>query len=532
MERPDFILINGTIWTGDPAAPRAEAFAARNGVIMAAGSTDEIRRLAAPETGLFDAGKQFVIPGFTDSHTHFVIGGLSLFEVDLNAARDRDSFQAIIRRHDSRLPPGEWMCGGGWDQSRWTPPELPGRQWVDGVCPDRPAYFIRQDMHMALAGGRALERAGIDKRTPDPDGGRIDRDPQTGEPTGILRDAAMRLVERVIPKHDEKAYLRAVEAACGVARSRGVTSVHDVSGMEHLEFLDRAAQEEYFTLRLRSFPPLRFWKSVSEIRGQLAADAKKFRICGVKAFTDGSLGSRTALFFEPYADAPDAYGLPNDIMFPEGNLLRLVLDADKAGLQTIIHAIGDKANAQLLDIYRQVCEINGSRDRRWRIEHAQHVRDEDIPRFRELGVIASMQPYHCIDDARWIETRIGAERCRNAYAFKSFLDAGVPMVFGSDWTVAPMDPVKGIAAAVNRIPVGGAEPWRPEQRIPVEEALKGYTVNPPWSVFEERFAGSLSPGRAADCAVLSRNLLEMPPGTIPETAVAATIFNGRVVFRK
>jgi len=284
-----------------------------------------------------------------------------------------------------------------------------------------------------------------------------------------------------------------------------------------------------------SFPPLRHLAEILQIKNDFKSDASlrekaKFRIGGVKAFTDGSLGSRTALFFEPYADAPDEYGLPNDIMFPEGNLLRLAHKADNAGMQLIIHAIGDKANAELLDIYEQIVNSNGARDRRWRIEHAQHVRTRDVPRFRQLGAIASMQPYHCIDDARWVEKKIGKERCKNAYMFKTFLENDITIIFGSDWNVAPLNPISGIDAAVNRFPIGETDSWHPEQRISVEEALRAFTVTPPFSVFDENLYGTIEPGKYADCVILSQNIFAIPPEEIIDSVVVGTIFKGRIVY--
>ncbi len=503
------------------------------------GKNEDVLLMRGPDTQIFDANGHFVVPGFTDSHVHFLLGGLSLLEVDLQEVTGRNDFEAEMLKNHSALPEGSWMRGGLWDNSKWDTPELPDRTWMDNVCPERPVYLMRQDLHMGLANGKALEIAGINRDTPDPDGGRIDRDPVTGEPSGILRDAAMRLVEETIPEYDSSVLIQAVRAACAEASKNGITGVHDMPAFDDVNLLSKISGEEYFNLRYRAFPPIRFWKEVLEIQKEqrdsetsgTPLNLSRFRVAGVKAFTDGSLGSRTALFFESYSDAPGEYGLPNDIMFPEGNLLRLAGEADAVGLQMVIHAIGDRANSDLLDMYDVIIKKNGKRDRRWRIEHAQHVRKKDFNRFRELEVIASVQPFHCVDDARWAEKRIGSERCRTSFAFRSFLDKNVPVVFGTDWTVAPLNPIYGIDAAVNRVPAREDSPWYPEQRLSVEEALKAYTVTPHYSVFDENLHGAIAPGKAADCAVLSADLLNIPPEEIKNTTVLCTIFNGKIVYR-
>ncbi|MFC1561801.1 amidohydrolase [candidate division KSB1 bacterium] len=532
MKSADLIVLNGKIWTGVPAKPWAEAFASSGSVITHVGTTEEIRALQAAVTTVFDAERRLVTPGFTDSHLHFMIGGLALLEADLHGVTDRQHFETVIEQKHRELPASEWMLGRGWDNSRWPDSEFPDRTWIDRVCPDRPVYLVRQDMHMALANGLALEKAGISRNTPDPDGGRIDRIEKTGEPSGILREAAMRLAEDVIPPYNKALLQRAIDAGCAKARKTGITSVHDITKLDDIEAIAAASEHESFTLHYRSFPPIRFREQIEDMQKSLVTDGNKFRIAGLKAFTDGSLGSRTALFFEPYTDAPGEYGLPNDIMFPEGNLLRVATAADRAGFQLIIHAIGDRANAELLDMYEEIHKVNGDRDRRWRIEHAQHIRFEDVRRFKNLGVTSSMQPHHCVDDARWAETRIGAERCGAAYAFRTFLDSGTAVVFGSDWTVAPLNPLLGISAAVNRIPLGGTEPWHPEQRITVEDALRAYTVTPAWSVFDENVCGTIEPGKHADCVILSDNIFEIPTEEIPKTSVAGTVFGGKVVYRE
>lgn len=532
MKNADFALINSRIWTGDSTQPTAEAFAAKDGKILAVGATVEVRELCSKNTTLFDAEGKLVIPGFIDGHVHFVMGGSSLIETDLTNINSRELFVNIISRQSRELPPGSWLTGIGWDNSRWAPQDLPHRSWVDTSANDRPIYVIRQDMHMAFANSRALELADINLSTANPDGGIIDRDPVTGQATGIVRDAAMRIVENVIPEPDDGDYSRAIEAACRECGKLGVTGVHDITAMEHIRHLEKASHEDWFRLRFLMRPPLREWETVQEYDQLHNGDPALFRTGGLKAFADGSLGSSTALFLEPYSDNPDSYGVPNDGMFPEGNMFRLARDADEAGFHLSIHAIGDKANRQVIETFEKIREVNGKRDRRWRIEHAQHIKPDDFARFAQLKIIASMQPYHCVDDARWCESRIGKERCPTSYAWKTFADLKVPLVFGSDWTVAPLDPLTGIDAAVNRIPVGAHKSWHPEQKISVEEALKAYTINPAYAAFEESIKGTLSPGKFADCVVLSDNLLEIPSENIKDVKVEATIFNGKVVYER
>jgi len=533
MNKPDFILLNGKIWTGNILQPWAEAFAVSNGRFTTVGSNDEIKLLAAGNTEIFDAEQRLVIPGFTDSHVHFLLGGLSLLEVNLYGMSSRAQIEEAIRQKINELPQGSWIRGSGWDNSRWTPPNPPDRKWLDTVCPDNPLYLTREDMHSAVANSRAMEQAGITRDTPDPDGGRIERYSKSGEPNGILDDAAMKLVERIIPSYSTEMRIRAIEAACREAPKQGITSVHDMSLLEDIEFLTDASHKDYFNVRMHSFPPILAKDEISEIKNNLDADTNKFRIAGLKVFTDGSFGSRTAYMFEPYIDVSyEYYGLAADITLNKENFLRIMQEADADGFQLAVHSIGDRANAELLDVFEKILAANGERDRRWRIEHAQHLRPEDIKRYRNLGITASMQPYHCINDARFMSTRIELERCAQAFVFKSLFDAGVPLIFGSDWNVSPLIPLVGIDAAVNRIPVGGGKPWFPEQAISLEEAFKAYTVNPPKTVFAEADQGSIEPGKFADCALLSQNLFCIPPASIPGVEVDTTIFNGRVVYEK
>ncbi|MFQ6618780.1 MAG: amidohydrolase, partial [Fidelibacterota bacterium] len=351
--------------------------------------------------------------------------------------------------------------------------------------------------------------------------------------TGILKDSAMDLVQKIIPETSQNKKLQALYEALKLANSYGVTGIHDISTFDDLDLYRIASEENRLTLRVYSITPLPL---LDELLNRIKIRGKSqpfLHIGGVKGFVDGSLGSSTALFFEPYTDDPLNYGLLNSMMYPEGNMRRMILKADRAGIQAAVHAIGDKANNILLNIYEGIIEEEGERDRRFRIEHAQHLLPDDIPRFSRLGVIASMQPYHAIDDGRWAESRIGHRRSTTTYAFRSLLDNGALLSFGSDWSVAPLNPLTGIYAAVTRATTDGKSPggWIPEEKITVEEALKAYTINAAYAEFAEHIKGSLEPGKLADIIILSEDIFDMAPERIPEIKVLMTIVNGKIVFR-
>jgi predicted amidohydrolase YtcJ len=362
----------------------------------------------------------------------------------------------------------------------------------------------------------------------------IVRDSKTGEPTGILKDAAMSFVYRIIPQATFEEKLVAARAATEHAARLGVTSVQDMSAGADVGVYQELSRRGGLKTRLYAVWPLPKWEHLADTGVRATFGNDLLRTGGLKGFSDGSLGSTTALFFEPYHDAPNTRGLPSDEMLPEGAMLERVLGADRAGLQVMIHAIGDKANEQILSIFEQVAGTNGQRDRRFRIEHAQHLRLPDIPRFARGHVIASMQPYHCADDGRWAEKRIGKERTQGTYAFRSLLDAGVTLAFGSDWTVAPLDPLQGIAAAVTRRTLDGKNPngWVPEQKITVEEAVRAYTFGSAYAEFQEPVKGTLTHGRLADLVILDRDIFKIAPTEIEKSLVVLTVMDGRVVYER
>jgi predicted amidohydrolase YtcJ len=526
------IFINGKIWTVDPVRPRAEAVAVRGGRILAVGTTKDIRALAGPRTESIDLRGAFVLPGFVDSHVHFVNGGYSLMSLQLRDAASKEEFVRRIAEKAKSLAKGEWILNGDWDHENFRPVELPRKDWIDSVTPDHPVCVNRLDEHMILANSLALKIAGITKNTPVPAGGEIVKDRVTGEPTGILKDAAMDLVYAKVPEATPAQNRRAIEAAMDYAAAHGVTSVHDVSGEVGLDLYQDLLKEGKLTVRICFYVPITSVDQVAGMKLKTGFGGEFLKLGGLKGFADGSLGSATAYFFEPFTDNPATSGLLHGQMFPGGIMEKRVESADRAGLQTAIHAIGDRANALILDIYERVTAAEGGRDRRFRIEHAQHVRPADIARFGRLGVIASVQPYHLIDDGRWAEKKIGPERTKFTYPFKSFLDAGVRLACGSDWPVAPMDPVLGIYAAVTRRTLDDKHPdgWVPEQKIPLDEAIRGFTWNGAFAEFAESEKGSLGPGKLADLVVLDRDLFGLHPEDLRTARVLMTVCGGRVVY--
>ena len=530
----DKILVNGRIWTADPARPWAEAAALRDGRILAVGPEADIRKTAGPATEVLDAGGGFVLPGFIDSHVHFVNGGFSAMNVELRDARSKAEFIRRIAEKAKTLPKGEWILNGEWDHQRFTPVELPRREWIDAVTPDHPVCVNRLDGHMVLANSLALKLGGVTKATAAPAGGEIVRDSATGEPTGIFKDAAMDLVMAKIPDPSPAQVRRAVEAAQALAAEKGVTSVHDVSGEAGFGVYQDLLREGRLKTRISFYVPIASAETVIRLQLKPGFGNDRLRFLGLKGFADGSLGSSTAYFFEPYLDDPRTSGLLHGQMFPEGVMEKRILAAERAGLQVAIHAIGDRANAIILDIFEKAAAEGGARDRRFRIEHAQHLRPADIARFGRLGVVASVQPYQIIDDGRWAETKIGPGRAKTTYAFRSLLEAGARPAFGSDWPVAPMDPVMGIYAAVTRRTLDEKNPdgWVPDQKIPLEEALRGFTINAAFAEFAEADKGSIAPGKLADFVVLDRDLFRIKAEEIREVRVIRTIVGGEVVFKR
>ena len=528
----ELIILNATIHTMDRSQPTAEAVAILGNRIIAVGSNEEIKKLDGPNTRTIDAKGQLILPGFNDAHVHFMSGGFQLSSVDLRDANTPQEFAERIRDFAARLPQGRWITGGDWDHERWPDAKLPTRELIDRYTPNTPVFVNRLDGHMALANSLALKLAGVTSATKDPDGGVIVRDPANGLPTGILKDAAQSFVWKVIPAPSFEEKLSAARAATNHAAILGVTSVQDMSSGVDVGVYQTLLDRGELKTRIYAIWPLPSWDGLARTGVRAHFGSPMLRTGGLKGFADGSLGSTTALFFDPYLDAPNTSGIPSDEMFPDGAMLDRVRGADRAGLQILIHAIGDRANDKILSIYEQVEKEDGDRDRRFRIEHAQHLRAQDIARFARDKVIASMQPYHAIDDGRWAEKRIGPERAKTTYAFRSLLNSGATLAFGTDWTVAPLNPMLSIYAAATRRTLDGKHPsgWVPEQKISVEEAVRAYTVGSAYAEFQENEKGTLAPGKLADLVILSRDIFKIDPNEIDKVKVTLTIMDGRIVY--
>lgn len=528
----DLILVNGRVWTVDRTRPTAEAVAIAGDRILVVGSGTEARALAGPQTRVIDLRGRRVLPGFIDNHTHFMSGGFQLQSVDLRNAKTPEAFAQLISDR-ARKHPGRWITGGDWDHDAWPGGPLPTKELVDATTRETPVFVNRYDGHMALANSYVLKLAGITKETPDPPGGSIVHDPVTGEPTGVLKDEAMSLVYRIMPDDSPEQMEEAALLALAEARRFGVTSIQDVSTGPHIRAYESIRRKGKLTARFHSRIPIGQWKDLAGAGLEVPFGDEWIRVGSLKAFADGSLGSSTALFFDPFTSDPSTRGLPSDIIL-DGRLAQWSVAADKARLQLSIHAIGDSANSIILDLFERIVKENPAWDRRFRIEHAQHIHPKDFRRFADLGVIASVQPFHAIDDGRWAEKRIGHERCKTTYPFRSFLDAGVKLSFGSDWTVGPLDPILGIYAAVTRRTTDGATPngWFPEQKITVAEAVEAYTLTNAYAAFEENEKGSITPGKLADLVVLSDDIFSIDPVKIERVSVDLTIVGGSVVFTR
>ena len=531
---PDLIIVNALVHTMDPNQPTAEAVAIYGNRIVSVGTSKEVKRMAGTRTRVIDAQKRVVLPGFNDAHVHFLSGGFQLASVDLRDAATPQEFAERIRRFGAKLPAGRWITGGDWDHERWPDTRLPTKELIDSFTAETPVFVNRLDGHMALANSLALRLAGVTRETLDPPGGVIVRDPKTGEPTGILKDAAQSYIWKVVPPSSFDEKLTAALAATNHAAKLGVTSVQDMSAGDDVGIYQTLLDRGELKTRVYAVSPLPAWERLARTGVRAHFGSEMLRVGGLKGFADGSLGSTTALFYDPYKDAPSTSGIAGDEMFPEGVMLARVREADRAGLQVIIHAIGDRANDLILTIYEQVERENGEHDRRFRIEHAQHLRAQDIPRFARDKVIASMQPYHAIDDGRWAEKRIGKERAKTTYAFRSLLDSGAVLAFGTDWTVAPMNPLLSVYAAVTRRTLDGknSKGWVPEQKISVEEAVRAYTVGSAYAEFQETVKGSITPGKLADLVILSRDIFKIDPKDIENSKVVLTVLDGRVVYEE
>ena len=517
------IYTNAHIWTGEIDRPLQSVLIVNGNKIASVGG-EELLSHYKYEAEIIDLNGAFIVPGFIDNHTHLMSGGFQLSQVKLRHAQDRDQFVEILKQFSENVPSDSWITGGRWDHENWGG-KLPQKEWIDNAVGDHPVFVSRLDGHMGLANSIALKMAGISAETADPDGGTIVKDDVTGEPTGILKDEAMNLVFHIIPEPSEKEADEAFDRAMEHILSLGVTQVQDMCSWENYETYFRAQKRGALRARIHTFIYDWDWQLLNSQDEKVVEGDNWLSIAGVKLFVDGSLGSSTAWFYDPYLDEPTTSGL---MVTDTAYTRRMIFNVEEAGLQMAIHAIGDQANDWTLDAYADVVKKYGSRDRRFRIEHAQHLSQKAISRFAQIGVIASMQPPHLIDDGRWAEKRIGSELLEGTYAFRSLLDSGAKLTFGSDWTVAPIAPLYGIYAAVTRRTLDDKHPngWLPEQKITVEEALRCYTVNNAEGVFREDKLGTLEAGKYADFVVLSDNLLEIDPVKIKDVTVLRTVVDG------
>ena len=530
----DLVVVGAKIWTGESARPQATALACRDGRLVVVGRDAAAKALVGPATRVVDAHGRRLIPGFIDAHTHFVEGGFELLGADLRLASSPDEFVHRFADYAKNVPGDRWILDVVWDQTRWPGAPLPRKEWLDPVSEDHPVFIQRLDGHMAVANSRALALAGITRDTPDPDGGIIVRDPDTREPTGALKDAAMALVEKTIPEPSPGEIEDALRAAMKHAAEVGVTSIQDITLWPQYPVMKKLHDAGRLTVRIYARTPLPTWERQRDLVAESGAGDEWLRFGGFKAYADGSVGSSTAWFFEPYADAPQTSGLRAEDWFPTGILETRVAAADQAAMQVSIHAIGDRANAEILDLYGRVAKRDGARDRRFRIEHAQHLRKQDLARFARLGVVASMQPVHLADDGRWDDERLGPVRSHDAYLFRSLLASGAHLAFGTDWPVAPLEPMLGISAAVTRQTLDGKNPdgWHPEEKISLEQALRAYTAGSAYAEFGENDKGALAPGKLADFVILSEDPFAIPPGRLEEVHPELTAVGGHVVFER
>jgi len=528
----DLIVRNAHVWTVNPAQPQADAVAVLNGRITAVGSDTVVMLWRGSNTHVVDAKGGRLLPGFNDAHVHFSDGGASLSAVQLTDATSIKEFVKRIADYASRVPKGEWILNGEWDETKWSPARLPTRQDIDAATPDNPVALDRYDGHMILVNSKVLALAGITSKTPDPPGGVIVRD-ATGHPTGALKDAATELVEHVRPAPTPAQRRRAIDNALHEAAMRGVTSVQDMTlDYGDLAVYSRLLDEGKLTVRIYGAPPIAKVEDQAQLGTGRAFGSPALRIGALKMFADGSLGSRTAYFVQPYSDEPGNRGLLFSDMLPLDKAGQRLMRADVTNLQVCTHAIGDAAITTVLDLYQAVEKADGPRDRRWRIEHAQHMAERDFDRFAQLHVIASVQPYQAIDDGRWAEARIGHERASRTYAFRSFIDHGVRLAFGTDWPVAPLDPMLTLYAATTRATLDGKYPqgWFPEQKVSIQDAIAAYTMGSAYAEFQEHDKGSIEPGKLADMVLLSQDVLTIAPDAIRDTHVLKTWVGGLEVY--
>lgn len=537
-EVADLIIINGRVFTVDESNPEAEAIAVKGEKIIAVGSTKEIKTYAAESTQVIDASGKLILPGFNDAHVHF--GPLDPDFVELRYITDRNIITQRVKEQVAKSYKGQLISGGHWDHELFSDRKWPSKELIDPVSPDNPVILDRADGHSVLVNSYILKHSGINKATQSPFGGEIVKDPVTGEPTGILKDAAIELIKTgevksvLTQEQKEEKEWQGYLMAMKQARELGVTSVQN-AGWGNFAAYEKLMKAGELTCRIDLGEPLTEdtarLRSYLKVKKQYPGEGNWIRMGYLKAFADGSMGSETALMFEPYTSKPTTSGLA---MWKYDDLEKMIVRADKMGFQVGVHAIGDKANNWVLNAYEKARELNGTRDSRHRIEHAQTIIESDIPRFAALGVIPSMQPTHCITDKNFYENRVGKERCSEAYVWRSLVSKGSILAFGTDYQVEPLNPMEGLYAAVTRKDRHGeaGDGWYPEQKLTMEEAIRFYTFGSAYAQFMEKRKGSLKNGYLADIIITDRDLLTIPENEIMKTRVVCTIVGGKVVYEE
>ena len=530
-QRADLILHNGKIITMDKKIPIVEAVAIKKNKIIAIGSDDEILKLKTGRTRVVNLKGKLTLPGFNDSHLHFLSGGKSLFILDLNG-KTEEEIGALLREKLKDVKAGEWIEGRGWDQYYFRNKKFPTKDYLDKIAPDNPVVFKRVCGHMIWVNSKALNIAGITKNTKIPEGGEIVKD-RNGEPTGILKENAADLIYKAMPEMNFQSAKKYILKALEVAKRHGITSIQDNSSLLALKVYKYLLKRNKLTLRICFWG--NFSKSVEENlkvkKGIDRLNSKLLRFGLIKGFMDGSLGARTAKLFLPYSDNPKTSGL---FTIDLDELFKKTVAFNKAGLQVGFHAIGDYGVWMALKAFEASEIINHSANLRNRIEHSQTVRKSDIKEYKRLNIIASMQPSHMLYDYKWAEKRLGKERSKGAYAWNSFEQEGVHVAFGTDWPIVPLNPMIGLYSAVTRtnyegLPVGG---WIPQEKISLSQALYNYTAEGAYATYEENIKGKILPGMLADIIVLSDDITRLPYSEILKTKVDLTIFDGKIIYKR
>lgn len=527
IETADIIYFNGNIYTGIKEDTRQNYIATKNNRILELG-IDNYSHLISSNTKLIDLKNNFLLPGFIDNHTHFIYGGTKLNYISLQNSLTQYEFINAFREYIPNINNGLWLQGGNWDHENWGG-ALPNKSWIDSLTNNNPVLVSRVDGHMALANSKALEEANINENTPNPVGGEIVKDINTGIPTGILKDTAIDIVRKLIPKQSHSEQDSILKTSMNYASSQGITQIHDMATWDDLQTFRR--NKDKLTLRIKTYTWYEDWEKLIDLIDKYGKGDNILRWDGIKAMIDGSLGSRTAWMHNHYLDDKNTNGIMR--IKDTNSFKKMITNLDKNGIQLAIHAIGDKANDWIIKQSMNLNKVNGLIDRRIRIEHAQHLTKDAIEKIINNDIIPSMQPYGCIDDTRWMHKRINSDLMSRTYIFKTFIDKNVNLTFGSDWDVTPLNPLFGIYAAVSRKTIDGSNPggWNPEQKLTVEEAISCYTNNNSYAVFSEKNIGVLQKDMLADFVVLSKDITSIKIDDILKTRVLNTIYNGKEVFR-